>query len=203
MIFRIQLASIMTFNIANTETLDLLLTRRSVKTTDMIGPGPSKGDLEKIFAAAMRVPDHGKLAPWRYIALMGDKRDKLGEAIATALEAEQEVSEKVREKMKDYGNQAPVCVIAVHCQSDKRPIPAWEQELSTGASIMNLLIATHALGYVGQWLTGWAAFSPTVAKELNLANNEKIAGFIFLGNQDGQPKERPRPDFNEVVTWEI
>ncbi|WND01418.1 nitroreductase [Temperatibacter marinus] len=193
----------MSFNKANPETIELLLNRRSVKTKDMTGPGPSIDELEIILTAAARVPDHGKLAPWRYIALLEDDRKKLGDIIAHALEVEKDVSDSVREKMRDYGMQAPICIVAIHSLSDKRPIPAWEQELSTGASIMNLLVATHALGYVGQWLTGWAAFSPTVASGLGLNEQEKVAGFIFLGSQDRQPTERPRPLLDEIVSWKI
>lgn len=193
----------MTFNQSNPQTLDLLLARRSVAARDMIAPAPSRAEMTQIMSAATRVPDHGKLSPWRYIVLEGDERAHLGNAIATALEVEKEASETVREKMRDYGFQAPMVVIAVFSEKADRPIPLWEQQLSMGASIMTMITATHALGYVANWLTGWGSFSPTVASELGLAANEKIAGFIFLGSQntDKELSERPRPALSDVVTW--
>lgn len=193
----------MTPNNYQNTPLDLLLSRRSVKAKDMIGPAPDKKTLETILTAATRVPDHGKLSPWRYIVLMGDARQKLGDAIAHGLKVEQEASPKIIEKMQDYGTQAPVCIIAVYSPSNRRPIPEWEQQLSMGASIMNLITATHAAGFVAQWLTGWAAFSPTVASELGLSAQEKIAGFIFLGSQATTPSERPRPKLDEIVQWHL
>lgn len=191
----------MPLNSANPETLNLLLNRRSVKTKDMVEPGPSHNELTQILTAAARVPDHGKLVPWRFIVVDGDERSTLGNIIADALAAESDVSEKVREKMKGYGTQAPTCIIAIYSPSCERPVPVWEQHLSTGAACQNLLIAAHALGYVGQWLTGWAAYSKTVWKELGLHHDEMIAGFIFLGSQSKEPSERPRPDMDTVIKW--
>lgn len=193
----------MILNRSNPETLDLLLSRRSVAARTMVDPAPTQPEMEKIMSAALRVPDHGKLSPWRYIVLTGDDRQKLGAAIATALEAEQETSDRILEKMKDYGNQAPMVVIAIFSENNSRPIPLWEQQLSMGASIQNMIIATHALGYVANWLTGWGAFSPTVASELGLLPSEKIAGFIFMGSAGDRPSERERPSLDDKVQWTI
>lgn len=190
------------FNPENAATYDLLMRRRSVKAKDMQGPGPSNETVEKILAAGMRVPDHGKLAPWRFIVLTGDDRMKLGELIARGLVEENETSEKVAEKMKGYATQGPVMIVAVHSPSTERPIPLWEQELSIGAACQNMLIAATALGHAGQWLTGWASYSPTVCKGLGLTNEERIAGFLFFGDhEDRDPTERPRPEFDKHVTW--
>lgn len=190
------------FNPANTATYDLLMRRRSIKTRDMKGPGPDKGAVEKILAAAMRVPDHGKLAPWRFIVLSGDDRAQLGDLIARGLIDENESSEKVAEKMKGYATQAPTLVVAIHCPSKERPIPLWEQELSVGAACQNMLIAATALGFAAQWLTGWASYSPTVTQGLGLTDKEKIAGFMFFGDKpEKNPSERPRPAFGDHVSW--
>lgn len=191
----------MPFNISNPQTLELLKSRRSVKAKAMTEPGPNENQLKEILSAAMRVPDHGKLNPWRFIVLSGDDRKKLGSLITEGMNKEGNVSEKVAGKMAGYATQGPVLIIAVFSPKDHKTIPLLEQQFSMGAACQNLLIATHALGFVGQWLTGWAATSPTIKDGLALADHEQIAGFIFLGSQDKEPSERPRPDFDEVVTW--
>lgn len=190
------------FNPENVFTYDLLMRRRSVKAKDMEGPGPDKEAMEKILAAGMRVPDHGKLAPWRFLVLTGPDRDRLGELIARGLVEEKETSEKIAEKMKGYATQGPVLVVAIHSPSDARPIPRWEQELSAGAACQNMMIAATALGYASQWLTGWASYSPTVTKGLGLQGEERIAGFLFFGDHaEKEPTERPRPNFDDHVSW--
>lgn len=190
------------FNPANTATYDLLVRRRSVKTRDMVSPGPDKDALEKILTAGMRVPDHGKLAPWRFIILEGDDRARLGEIIAQGLVSEGETSEKVAEKMKNYATQGPVLVVAVHSPNLTSAIPMWEQELSIGAACQNMLVAATALDFASQWLTGWASYSPSVKAGLGLTEKEKIAGFLFFGNHgDRVPSERPRPDVADHIQW--
>ncbi len=191
----------MPFNTPNAATYDLLMNRRSVKARDMVGPGPDRADMEKILAAALRVPDHGKLFPWRYLVLVGAAREKLGDVIAKALIEENETSEKVAEKMKGYATQGPVLVVAISSVREESTIPVWEQELSAGAACQNMITAATALGYASCWLTGWASYSPTVKAGLGLKANENIAGFIFFGNQADEPSERPRPEFDNHVTW--
>ena len=190
------------FNTPNSATYDLLMTRRSVKAKDMDGPGPNREVMEKIIRAGLRVPDHGKLAPWRFVVLEGTEREKLGDAIASALIAEQETSEKVAEKMKGYATQGPVLVVAIYSPNDARPIPEWEQKLSTGAACQNMLIAATALGYASQWLTGWGSYSPSVCNALGMSEQERIAGFLFFGHHgECMTTERPRPNFDDHVTW--
>ncbi|WP_262691880.1 nitroreductase family protein [Kordiimonas aestuarii] len=191
----------MPFNTPSAETYELLINRRSVKARDMVGPGPDKADMEKILAAALRVPDHGKLFPWRYLVLEGAAREKLGDLIAHALVKENESSPKVAEKMKGYATQGPVLVVAISSTNPNSSIPVWEQELSSGAACQNMIIAATALGYASCWLTGWASYSPAVKGGLGLSENENIAGFIFFGTQADEPSERPRPDFDSHVTW--
>ena len=191
----------MPFNKPNADTYDLLMNRRSVKARDMAGPGPDREAMKKILEAALRVPDHGKLFPWRYLVLEGDAREPLGDLIARALVEENESSPKVAEKMKGYATQGPVLVVAISSTNADSPIPVWEQELSAGAACQNMIIAASALGYVSCWLTGWASYSPTVKGGLGLAPHENIAGFVFFGNQAEEPGERPRPEFDSHVTW--
>jgi nitroreductase len=192
-----------TLNINNPETLNLLMSRRSVKAKDMIGPGPDRETLEAILTAGLRVPDHGKLTPWRFIILEGEEREKLGDMIADALIKENNTSEKIAEKMKGYATQGPTLIIAVFSPSSERPIPIWEQWLSMGASCQNILIAATALNVASQWLTGWASTSSTVADGLGLSEMEQVAGFIFLGKQKDMPDERPRPSLSDRVVFGI
>jgi len=189
-------------NPKNTATYDLLMSRRSVKTRDMKGPGPDNETVEKILAAGMRVPDHGKLAPWRFLVLVGEDRVRLGDVIVHGLIEENETSEKIADKMRGYATQGPVLVVAIHSPIDRSAIPVWEQELSIGAACQNMLVAATALGYASQWLTGWASSSPTVTKELGLSDSERIAGFLFFGDHgDREPSERPRPVPGDHIHW--
>ncbi|MFC3052482.1 nitroreductase family protein [Kordiimonas pumila] len=192
----------MSFNTPNPATYDLLMKRRSVVARDMVGPGPDDTDLKKILEAGMRVPDHGKLAPWRFIVLRGAEREKLGDLIAEALKAESDTSEKTAEKMKDYASQGPVLVVSIFSPQPLHPaIPYWEQQLSAGASCQNMLIAATALGYASQWLTGWGAFSRHVMNGLGLNDDECISGLMFFGHQAIEPTERARPDVDKHIIW--
>ena len=177
------------------------MSRRSVVAKMMTGSGPDTDSIKQILAAAMRVPDHGKLAPWRFIVLTGKDRELLGDLIAKALVEENETSPSVAEKMKGYATQGPVLIVAISRVIAHPVIPAWEQELSAGAACQNMLVAATALGFAGQWLTGWSAFSPTVMNGLGLAKNERIAGLMFFGNHGEAPTDRKRPVFEEQVTW--
>lgn len=189
------------FNVPNDETYNLLMNRRSVVAKMMADPGPDTDSIKQILSAGMRVPDHGKLAPWRFIVLTGDDRAHFGNLIAKALIEENETSATVAEKMKGYATQGPVLIIAVSRVIDHPVIPKWEQELSAGAACQNMLVAATALGFASQWLTGWAAFSPAVMKGLGLNENERIAGLMFFGNHGEEPTDRRRPIFEEQVTW--
>ncbi len=189
-------------NTPNPSAYQTLLSRRSVKAKDMLGTGIDRPTLTKILQAGMRVPDHGKLTPWRFIVLEGDDRAKLGTLIKNALVTEGEASAEIAEKMQGYAKQGPTLVIAVYSPSNAKSIPEWEQMLSTGASVMNMLNAATALGIASQWLTGWASFSPTVMTGLGLKDNEKIAGLIFFGaHPEAAPTERPRPTLDERTHW--
>jgi len=191
----------MPLNIAHREALDVLLSRRSVKAREMVAPGPDGAALETILAAGMRVPDHGKLAPWRFLVFSGEARTALGEMIREAYLAEEAAPSKATAKaLARYPEQAPLLVVLVSSPSNAKPIPEWEQRLSTGAAGMAMLIAAHAQGYVGQWLTGWPAYSAELHRRLGLAEADRIAGYLFFGSPaDSPPEERERPDPARVV----
>jgi nitroreductase len=173
-------------------TLSLLESRRSGRPRDMVAPGPSDEQIERILAIAARTPDHGKLFPWRFVTIADDQRQALADLLACALpEHDPEAAPAHFAKAKEFAHQAPALVLLVSAPTAGHKIPLWEQELSSGAAAMNLLLATHAMGFVGAWITGWAAYSETVRAAF-CAPGERLVGFFFLGSP-GQPlEERPR-----------
>lgn len=192
----------MTLNRSNPEAIDVLLTRRSVKKADMVGPGPDDRAMERILAAGLRVPDHGRLTPWRFFVYSGDALLELAEAVGKIhINEEPNATEAQRSKIAGFVTSAPALVIVASTPSDAKPVPKWEQQLSAGASAMSMLIAAHMQGYVGQWLTDWPAFSPGFKAYLGLGAEDQIAGFVFLGSQSETPPERLRPVMSDVVRF--
>jgi nitroreductase len=182
--------------------LSLLATRRSGKPRDLIAPGPDATQLDQILEIAARTPDHGKLAPWRFVVVPDDRRVTLAGVITDAYRAERPQAAWLEiEALEQFASQAPALVVVLSSPKPESHIPLWEQELSAGAACMNLLHAAHAMGFAGGWLTGWAAYSDAVRDAFGAAP-ERIAGFIFLGTPSKQLEERPRPDLNKIVsTW--
>ncbi|MFQ3667116.1 MAG: nitroreductase family protein [Sphingomonadaceae bacterium] len=183
------------FNVTATP-LDLLLTRRSAKARDLVAPGPDGATLAQILTAASRVPDHGKLAPWRFVVI--EDRARFADLILERYAAERpEAGRLERQALRDFAHQAP-CLVAVVSALRESHIPAWEQELSAGAATAHLLLAAHAAGFAGNWLTGAAAYLPGVADALGVPGG-RIAGFVFLGTASRELEERPRPALADVV----
>ncbi|MDQ8726558.1 nitroreductase [Bradyrhizobium sp. LHD-71] len=183
------------------DIIELLKTRRSVKPIEMTGPGPSPAELETILTLGARVPDHGKLVPWRFIVFEGDARAKAGDIFAaifkeTHLAATEDQIEVERNKFM----HAPLVIGVVSCAKPHVKIPLWEQELSAGASVMNIVTAANGLGYVANWLTGWIAFDRAVLDALGLTADEKMAGFIHIGRAKRPPEDRDRPQLASIVT---
>jgi nitroreductase len=188
----------MIFNDA-TSAATLLATRRSGKARDMASPGPDAAQLHAILATAMRVPDHGKLAPWRFVTVAADQREALGAAMEAAYVAEKpEAGRLERDAARSFALQAPCLVIVLSRPNPASHIPLWEQELSAGAATTMLCVAAHAQGFVANWLTGWAAYSPGV-HALVAETGERIAGFVFIGTALKPLEERPRPEAETVV----
>ena len=183
-------------------TLSLLATRRSVKADKLVEPGPSPDEIETILTIASRVPDHKKLAPWRFIVIAGDARSKLGEVIAETCKAEEKESPSEVRLQTERGRltRAPLVIAVISSISTARPTPEWEQILSAGASCLNLCLAANALGYGTIWLTEWIAYSAGIRAALGLAENERIAGFIHIGTANERPEERERPALSDIVT---
>ncbi len=183
------------------QTLELLLSRRSGSAKTMSGPGPDAGELRTILAAGARVPDHGKLAPWRFIVFEGEGRQRMGEVLVKALSAAEPNASPARiEQERTRFLRAPVIVAVVSSAREQIPIPVWEQELSAGAVCQTMLIAAHALGYVGQWVTEWCAYDPAVKDAIGLKAGERIAGYLYFGKPAEPLEERPRPKLEALVT---
>lgn len=178
----------------------LLATRRSGKPRDMAAPGPSESELREILQSAIRVPDHGKLAPWRFVIVGPDQRDAFSALLERAYRETKEQPGRLEIEANDqFARQAPALVVALSKPAHASQIPIWEQELSMGASCMNLVSAATAAGYVAGWLTGWAAYS-TMVRDAFGEKDERIAGFIFIGSPSRELQERPRPDYDQVVS---
>ena len=183
------------------DMIDLLKTRRSVKPIEMTGPGPLPAELETILTLGARVPDHGKLVPWRFIVFEGDARAKAGDIFAAIFKDKNSAAttDQIEVERRRFMH-APLVIGVVSRAKPHVKIPLWEQELSAGASVMNIVTAANALGFGANWLTGWAAFDRDALDALGLARDEKMAGFVHIGRTTRQPEERDRPQLASIVT---
>ncbi|HXV29821.1 MAG TPA: nitroreductase [Sinorhizobium sp.] len=181
---------------------DYLASRRSIPAFQMGEPGPSRAEVEEMLRLASRVPDHGKLAPWRFIVYRGEERGRISAELAKmALSAKPDLSEEMIKVEETRLTRAPVVVAVVSKAAPHFKIPEWEQLMSAGAVCLNLLMAANALGYASNWLTEWYAFDEKAYPLLGVAPGERIAGFIHVGTAMVPPTERPRPELAEIVTW--
>ncbi|PIO97086.1 nitroreductase family protein [Pleomorphomonas carboxyditropha] len=182
-------------------TIDLLLTRRSVPAALLAAPGPSADELQTLLTIASRVPDHGKLAPWRFIVLEGEARVEAGRQLARIAEQRQpDISETRLEDERQRFSKAPLVVAVVGRAAEHVKIPVIEQIYSAGAVCLNLEIAAHAMGYAACWLTDWPAYDAEARAALGLAEGETIAGFIHIGTPTIAPTDRPRPALADIVS---
>src|SRR5947207_10982145 len=183
------------------EALELLKTRRSLKPVELASPGPSPAEIETLLTIAARVPDHGKLTPWRFIVFEGAARLKAGAAIEAAFRAKypDARAEQIEYEKKRLA-RAPLVIAVVSRAGTHVKIPEWEQVLSAGAAAMNLVLAAHALGYAASWITEWYAYDRGVLDALGLRENERIAGFVHIGRPKEPPEDRPRPPLTEIAT---
>lgn len=179
---------------ASPDTLALLARRRSSKPFLLAEPAPAGDELDTLLRLAARVPDHGKMGPWRFAIIEGASRARLGEQLAHIRAADPNTDENAVEKERKKFTESPLCVLVVSTAAPHAKIPEWEQILSAGAVCFNLLIAAHAAGYGGVWLTGWAAYDERAKAALGVAPHERIAGFIHLGTPTQDVPERVRAD---------
>jgi len=183
------------------DAIELLSTRSSCKAVALTAPDPSAAEIEKLLTIACRVPDHGKLAPWRFILFEGEARLAAGAAIAAAFRAK--YPDAQAEQVAFEGRRlahAPLVIAVVSRAAPHVKIPEWEQVLSAGAAAMNLVLAAHAFGYSANWITGWYAYDRGVLDALGLEPHERMAGFIHIGTPSGPVQDRPRPALNDIAT---
>lgn len=173
--------------------------RRSPNPDLLTGPGPSRDEIERMLAIAVRVPDHGRLQPWRIVAIAGDAKTRWIEHLMAIAETRADAP-KARSGIRKLAG-APLVIAVISAPIAGHKVPEWEQELSAGAVCMNLLDAAAALGYGGNWLTGWHAYDDGARALLGVGAQEKVAGVIPIGSVAGPTPERERPDLAQVVTW--
>ncbi len=167
----------------------------------MVEPGPSEAEIAEIVTIAARTPDHGKLAPWRFVHVPKDARPAFAELMQRALrDANPDPGRLDMEAAERYALQAPQLIVVISAPVVPHKIPVWEQELSCGAACMNLLSAAHAMGYTGGWITGWPSYSEIVRQAFAAAEHERIAGFIYLGTPGMPLEERPRPALEQIFS---
>jgi len=176
-------------------------TRRPASAKAMGEPGPSEEEIAVILASGTRVPDHGKLAPWRFIRFSGSSRAAFGEALVKLVERREPDASPVRlETERTRFSRAPLVLAVVSSPKSGKPVPEWEQRLSAGAVCQTMLIAATALGIGAQWITEWYAYDPEVLALLGLKADEKIAGFLFFGQPVEPLVERERPIVANLVS---
>lgn len=184
------------------DAIELLLTRRSCVVRQMTGPGPTPDEVMTILRAGIRVPDHGKLYPWRLQVLDSEGRAALGEVFAAVHAAKHpDASAEEIETERLRPQRAPsLIVVSNRLQPDHPKIPVMEQFLSGGAVCQNLLHAAHALGYVAQWITEWPAYDPDVKRALGHGPADDIIGFVYIGSAVEAPTERRRAQLHDVAS---
>lgn len=181
--------------------LGLLQTRKSASAKAMTGPGPTAQQLDQILSCAVRVPDHGKLSPWRFILWEGEARAQFGAALRQRWQAlHPGHGAEALAFAQNLFLRAPVVIGVVSRAAPHPKIPEWEQQLSAGAVCMNILYAATALGYACQWNTDWLAYDEGMAAVMGLTDNERIAGLIYIGTAAQPLEDRPRPDPQTLLT---
>ena len=182
--------------------LELLRTRRSPRIPDLAEPGPNAAQLETLLTIAARVPDHGKLVPWRFLVMQGDRKKRIADALIPVFRASHPDATDDQVKKEPQRFSGSPLVVAVISRAAPHPkIPEWEQVLSAGAACMNLVVAAHALGFGANWVTGWAAYERPALDVIGVRPYERIAGFVHIGTPKAPQDERPRPPLTDIVSY--
>ncbi len=183
------------------DALELLKTRRSAKPQELTGPAPSPAEVETLLTIASRVPDHGKLTPWRFVVFEGAARAAAGDKIAAVFKADHPLATADQLSFERQRlARAPLVIAVVSRAAPHVKIPEWEQVLSAGAAAMNLVTAAYALGYAAAWITEWYAYDRRTLDAFGVGADERIAGFVHIGKPAKPPEDRPRPPLSEIVT---
>lgn len=183
------------------ETLRFLQSRNSAPK--LTGPGPGQAEMDEIFAAALRAPDHAWLRPWRFLVVGGERREALGQVFADALKLRNpDADEAALAKAANAPLRAPTLVVVITRLSEHPKVPAVEQRQSAACAAHAILLATEACGYAGIWRTGDAAFDANIHRALGLAGHEEITGFLYLGTRESKAKPLPQLDAADFVrSW--
>ena len=183
------------------DAADRIRERRSVRAADILEPGPSESEINEMLEIASRVPDHGKLGPWRFLIFAGDSRRKFGELLRSQFaKTNPDSSEAILEREYSRFMRAPTIIGVISKVDPASRIPEWEQILSSGAVCQNLLVGASLMGFAAQWLTEWYAYDEVIAKSLGLIENERVSGFIYIGSATEKPPERGRPDLQSRIS---
>jgi nitroreductase len=184
------------------QAIEALLTRRSA--TALTEPGPDEAALQLIFQSAVHAPDHGRLRPWRFVIVRGAARERFGELLAAHLQRTHAgVGEETLARERSKAFRAPlIIVVAAHARADVKKVPPIEQQLSAGAAVHAMMLAARALGFNAMWKTGTPAYDDTVKAALDLAPEDAIVGFLYVGT-DTQPSAPAalRPWHDLVRNW--
>jgi nitroreductase len=184
------------------DALELLKTRKSISAPFLSAPPPNDAELTEIFGIASRVPDHGKLTPWRFIVFNGEARLQASSALAELYRKQHpDADQKRLETERNRLAQAPLVVAVVSKAAPHPKIPEWEQVLSAGNAAMNLVLAVHALGYAAQWTTDWIAYDVEAGKILGLQPGERFVAIVHIGTSTVPPVDRPRPPVADIVSY--
>ncbi len=183
------------------ETLDLMMSRRSLTVKDMVEPGPDTDQVEQLLIIGARVPDHKKQVPWRFLTIQGDARAKIGEKLREVFAKHNpDASSDILNFEENRFMRAPLIIAVISTATpDNEKVPEWEQILTAGAVCQNILIAANAMGFAAQWLSEWYAYDAEILSSFHLSKKERIAGFIYIGSPGKEPAERGRPDINEIT----
>ncbi len=189
-------------NIIDNSPLDMLASRRSVLAAQLIHPGPTSEELDQILEIGVRVPDHGRMTPWRIQVMHRNAQRELGELfVSEFLKSEPDAAPERLQLERIRPQRSPVLIIvSTRIVQDREGVPPVEQLLSAGNVCFNILHATTAMGYGAQWVTNWPAFNDTIKKSLGIPARELLVGFIHIGTPKGPPSERARPEITEVVS---
>lgn len=184
---------------------NLIALRRSISKRSLVEPGPKAEALDELLTVATRVPDHRRLAPWRFLVFEGDARQAFNaRAVEIQKQEDPEATETMLADTASYFSRAPVIVAIISSPDPTHKTPVWEQELSCGALCQNLLLAANASGWAACWLSEWIAFSPGINALLGLTEHERIAGYVYLGTAKDTPLERMRPDpATKIERWQV
>jgi nitroreductase len=182
---------------ANEAVLAFMARRRSASALTLRAPGPTEDELQTLLRLAVRVPDHGKLSPWRFIVIEGEAKARIGAQLTDLAQARPDATKALAALGKYNAPPLAVCVVSHVKPGD---IPEWEQLMSAGAVCASLLNAAAALGYGANWITDWYAFDDLALAAIGVGPDERVAGFLYIGTAAEAPLERVRPDVNALVT---